>query len=278
MSTVVTAVNYDDAKHPRVVTGPEGGQFTSAPTTAKPTAKTRTPARPARRAPAAAPLPDGMARGRANSPTAVKRLQRLIKTLGLGDLAPDGVYGPATEAAVKAVQAKLGMKQTGVASPAVVQRLKIAKALSPCVGRAVKAAGGPDDEDPPEQQDDTDEFDLDDDESEEDVGLDLFDDDDFPDDGELVTAAAGHDVTPGHDELHHYWVAGPGLARWAGSPTPWTTLVKLLVEHVDPPKPLEVLKRWASRWFIEVFHFAAGSDLNRVTHGKPPRGHRVGPG
>jgi hypothetical protein len=95
---------------------------------------------------------------------------------------------------------------------------------------------------------------------------------------DAVRAAAGHDVTPGHDELHHYWVAGPGLARWAGSPTPWTTLLKLLVEHVKPPKPLEVLKRFASRWYIEVFHYSAGSDKARVAHGKPPRGKIVGPG
>lgn len=89
-----------------------------------------------------------------------------------------------------------------------------------------------------------------------------------------VTRALGHDVTPGHDELHHYWTRGPGLAKWAESPKPWTTLVAHLTKYVGPEKA----KIYASRWFIEVFHFAAGSDLNRVTHGKPPRGHRVGPG
>jgi HK97 family phage portal protein len=93
-----------------------------------------------------------------------------------------------------------------------------------------------------------------------------------------VQAAAGHDVIPGHDELHHYWVAGPGLAEWRGSPKPYTTLVALLQEHVKPPKPLETYKRWAAAWFHEVFGFWPGSDLNRVTHGHPPRGKRVGPG
>jgi hypothetical protein len=93
-----------------------------------------------------------------------------------------------------------------------------------------------------------------------------------------VTRAAGHDVTPGHDELHHYWTIGPGRHEWVNSPTPWRTLLALLVAHVKPPKPLEVLKKWASRWFIEVKGYAAGSDANRVAHGKPPRGHRVGPG
>lgn len=88
------------------------------------------------------------------------------------------------------------------------------------------------------------------------------------------TEAAGHDVTPGHDELHHYWTKGEGLAKWAESPKPWTTLVAHLTKYVGPEKA----KIYASRWFIEHFHFAAGSDKNRVAHGHPPRGHLVGPG
>lgn len=90
----------------------------------------------------------------------------------------------------------------------------------------------------------------------------------------MISRAAGVDATPGHDELHHYWVAGPGLAKWADSPRPWTTLVAHLTKYVGPEKA----KIYASRWFIEVFHYAAGSDENRVAHGMPPRGHRVGPG
>lgn len=93
----------------------------------------------------------------------------------------------------------------------------------------------------------------------------------------LITRAAGHDITPAHDQLHHYWTKGEGLARWAKSPTPWRTLLANLQEEVKD-KPLEVLKKWTSRWFIEVFGYAAGSDKNRVAHGKPPRGKRVGPG
>jgi hypothetical protein len=95
---------------------------------------------------------------------------------------------------------------------------------------------------------------------------------------EPVAAALGHDVTPGHDELHHYWTIGPGRHEWVDSLKPWTTLLALLVEHVKPPKPIEVLKRWASAWFKEVKGYSAGSDLNRVAHGHPPRGHLVGPG
>ena len=106
------------------------------------------------------------------------------------------------------------------------------------------------------------------------------DDDLDEDDAALFAAideaerAAGHDVTPGHDELHHYWTRGEGRAKWVASPTPWTTLVAHLTKYVGPVKA-----KWvASRWFIEVFGYAAGSDKNRVAHGKPPRGHRVGPG
>ncbi len=93
-------------------------------------------------------------------------------------------------------------------------------------------------------------------------------------DDDEVARAAGKDVKPGHDELHHYWTRGEGLAKWAGSPKPWTTLVALLTPHVGPAKA----KVFASRWFIEVKGYAAGSDRNRVEHGHPPRGERVGPG
>jgi hypothetical protein len=92
---------------------------------------------------------------------------------------------------------------------------------------------------------------------------------------DMIQAAAGRDVAPGHDELHHYWTKDPrGLGQWADSPKPWTTLVALLTPHVGPAKA----KVYASRWFIEVFGYAAGSDKNRVAHGRPPRGHVVGPG
>lgn len=87
--------------------------------------------------------------------------------------------------------------------------------------------------------------------------------------------ALGHDVTPGHDELHHYWTQGPGLRKWLGHPEEWTALYHHLVKYADTP---EEAKRWASAWFHEVKGIWPGSDLHRVEHGKPPRGHRVGPG
>ena len=88
-----------------------------------------------------------------------------------------------------------------------------------------------------------------------------------------IRAAAGHDITPGHDQLHHWWVYGPGKKRWKT----WTQLVAALAEAV-PGKSPETLKNWASRWFFERYKFYAGDDRNRVMHGKPPRGNRIGPG
>ena len=85
-----------------------------------------------------------------------------------------------------------------------------------------------------------------------------------------VARAAGADIAPGHDQLHHYWTVGPGRAKWET----WRQLVAHLVKHVG----LRKAKIFASRWFIETHGYAAGSDKNRVAHGKPPRGHRVGPG
>lgn len=94
-----------------------------------------------------------------------------------------------------------------------------------------------------------------------DAGGDPMDDDEV----EEVERAAGHDTTPGNDELHHYWTRGEGLARWRTSPHPWTTLVTLLTEHVGPQKA----KVFASKWFREVFGYWSGE-----RKGKNP----VGPG
>lgn len=76
------------------------------------------------------------------------------------------------------------------------------------------------------------------------------------------------------ERLHQYWVAGEGLAKWATTPDPWTNLHAELAKYM----PDGEAKRTASQWFHEVMGFWPGSDLNRVTHGKPPRGQKVGPG
>jgi phage portal protein BeeE len=51
------------------------------------------------------------------------------------------------------------------------------------------------------------------------------------------------------EQLHHYWTKGEGLAKWVGSPHPWTTLMHHLEKHVDP----ERAKRMAAQWHHEVF-------------------------
>lgn len=74
--------------------------------------------------------------------------------------------------------------------------------------------------------------------------------------------------------LHRYWTKGEGLGKWADKPKPWTALEHHLVKFMDPDEA----KRTANEWFHDVFGYYPGSDLNRVAHGKPPRGQRVGPG
>lgn len=89
---------------------------------------------------------------------------------------------------------------------------------------------------------------------------------------------AGRAVTPSEqlsgERLHVYWTKGKGLALWAPMPDPWTELYHHLLKYLNP----DLAKKTASKWFIEVFGFAAGSDKNRVLHGHPPRGHKIGPG
>lgn len=50
--------------------------------------------------------------------------------------------------------------------------------------------------------------------------------------------------------LWKYWVHGEGLAKWADSPTPFTTLVALLSKYVDPGE----VKGLAATMFAAVFH------------------------
>lgn len=76
------------------------------------------------------------------------------------------------------------------------------------------------------------------------------------------------------EQLHRYWTRGEGLHKWAGSEHPWTELH----QHLRKFLPDGEAKRTATRWFHDVFGFYPGSDLNRVAHGRPPRGKRVGPG
>lgn len=75
-------------------------------------------------------------------------------------------------------------------------------------------------------------------------------------------------------KLKDYWTRGEGLAKWADTPRPWTALHAELSKYMDDDEAT----RTASEWFQDVFGFSAASDMNRVVHGQPPRGKKVGPG
>lgn len=85
------------------------------------------------------------------------------------------------------------------------------------------------------------------------------------------------DLHPGDGNaknLKEYWLRGKGAALWIPTKSPWTNLYG----HLKKYMPDEEAKRTAAQWFHEIFHFWPGSDLNRVTHGSPPRGKRIGKG
>jgi peptidoglycan hydrolase-like protein with peptidoglycan-binding domain len=139
----------DQSKHPHAPAGsPQGGQFATKSTSSTKTApaaarKKVAPRRQVRKpgakpAAKAAPAPAAavtstLSRKGPNDPAQVRTLQHLLAGMGFGDVAEDGVFGPKTEAAVKALQAKLGTRPTGHASPTLARRLGDARKLSPCV-------------------------------------------------------------------------------------------------------------------------------------------------
>lgn len=90
---------------------------------------------------------------------------------------------------------------------------------------------------------------------------------------------AGRAATPGDkadaEKLHEYWVAGPGLAKWAKSLHLWQTLHDHLAKYIHDP---HLLDSTTSKWHFEVFHQHTGSDAYRVEHGGQMRGKRIGPG
>lgn len=90
---------------------------------------------------------------------------------------------------------------------------------------------------------------------------------------------AGREITPkdaaSTERLHAYWVAGPGLRKWAGSAHPWTALRNHLAKYIHSPGMLDAT---VSKWHHEVFHVGTGSDAYRVAHGGKMRGKRIGPG
>ena len=83
------------------------------------------------------------------------------------------------------------------------------------------------------------------------------------------------DVQRGNIEaLHRYWVAGPGLRKWAGDPHPWTALRRHLAKYITDPAKLDST---TSKWHNEVMA-PTGSDRYRLEHGGKIRGSKIGPG
>jgi hypothetical protein len=76
------------------------------------------------------------------------------------------------------------------------------------------------------------------------------------------------------ERLHAYWTVGAGRHKWADASDPWTQLYHHLLKFLNPDEA----KRTAAQWFHEVKGYWPGADLNRVAHGKPPRGKVIGPG
>lgn len=77
--------------------------------------------------------------------------------------------------------------------------------------------------------------------------------------------AAGADTHPGGEQLKHYWTRGEGVAKWALSSHPWTTLRDHLLKYMNKG----MADRCASEWFHIVFGYWSGD-----RKGKNP----VGPG
>lgn len=115
-----------------------GGQFTvsthSAPASSSKEKKAK--AEPEKAGVASSSRFKTLAPGEKNDKATVKEMQQLLSALGLGKLAVDGDYGPATTEAVKAAQRKLGLRPTGKASKALVNKLLAAYDLSPCIKRS----------------------------------------------------------------------------------------------------------------------------------------------
>jgi hypothetical protein len=62
--------------------------------------------------------------------------------------------------------------------------------------------------------------------------------------------------------LRHYWTKGEGLVKWAGSPTPFRTLVSHLVKYVKDPEGL------AAEYYHDVFGHWPGPKFGKGGKGK----------
>jgi hypothetical protein len=62
--------------------------------------------------------------------------------------------------------------------------------------------------------------------------------------------------------LRHYWTKGEGLAKWADSPKPFTTLVSHLKKYVTDPEGL------AAEYYHDVFGRWPGPKFGKGGKGK----------
>ena len=69
----------------------------------------------------------------------------------------------------------------------------------------------------------------------------------------MAVDTVGDDYQARH--LRRYWTKGPGLAKWATSPKPYTTLVALLSKYMTPNQA----KGLAANYFKAVFGIWPGS-------------------
>lgn len=61
-------------------------------------------------------------------------------------------------------------------------------------------------------------------------------------------------VATGHDQLHHYWTRGEGLAKWADAPHPFRALREHLAKFPPFRDNLDYLNRTVAQWYHDVFH------------------------
>ena len=69
--------------------------------------------------------------------------------------------------------------------------------------------------------------------------------------------AAGIDTSPGvgaSRQLNAYWTRGPGRAKWANNPHPWTTLFNLLRKYMSEAKA----KGLTTEYYVRVFGHGPG--------------------
>ncbi|TWS25362.1 hypothetical protein FK268_09230 [Tsukamurella sputi] len=67
----------------------------------------------------------------------------------------------------------------------------------------------------------------------------------------------GLDTSPGvgaSTQLNAYWTTGPGLAKWADSPHPWTTLYTELRKYMSDTKA----RGLTTEYYVRVFGHGPG--------------------